>query len=319
MRRGQDRQSGLSRVAQQTALLFPGQGGHDPRMLDGVRTLPEFDARYAVVCQALGVDVLGELERGGRDFLDRNKVSSLLTVLVGSLSLTRYLETLEAAGSAPPRYLSGYSVGQWTALYAAGCLSFAKMVEVVAARADLMDACFRYAAGGMGAFIGVTAETLDDYLDELRDAGHEIAISNYNCLGQYSVSGTREAVELAVAGAERIHPRKAVVLPVAGAWHSRLLEPAATAFADYLQDLELAPPAVAVIDNTGGDYLSGDLPAVKRSLARHVSQPVLWEQGIRRLIADGCDNFVEIGFGDLLTKFGFFIDRDKAHSSFYVG
>ena len=296
-----------------TAVLFPGQGAHDLSMLDGVRHAKDFAERYETIRRVLGSDPVEEIRCGNREYLNQNKVSSLLTVLASSLSLDLFLEH---EGNEPDFY-GGYSVGLWTALYAAGALSFEKTVEAVAVRAECMDECFRETQGGMMAFIGIKEAVLENYLDGIRSKGHSIAISNYNCAGQYSVAGTKEAIEIAYANADSLHPRKVAILPVQGAWHCELVRPAERKFSTYLEGVEFAPLKVPVMDTLEGGFFPEDPNLAKERLARHISHPVRWEMGIRYLIDLNCDEFVEVGYGNVLTKFGFFIDRDKTFRAFY--
>jgi [acyl-carrier-protein] S-malonyltransferase len=297
-----------------TAVLFPGQGAHECSMLEGVANGNLFAERYEKVRRTLQCNPMEEFSKGNRNYVNRNKVSSLLTLLVSSLSLDMYLDVEDEL----PVFYAGYSVGQWTALYAAGCISFDALIDIAAARADCMDDCMKERQGVMMAVIGVREEALEEYLDAIRKQGHFIVISNYNCLGQYSISGTKEAVEIAYANAESLHPRKTAILPVQGAWHCELLKPAETAFAAYLNTISLAPPRIPVVDGMTGDLLPENMEIVKQQMARHISHPVRWGKGIQRLIQAGCEEFVEIGYGNVLTKFGFFIDREKTHRSFYL-
>ena len=300
--------------ATKTAVLFPGQGAHDCNMLDGVVASKRFAERYELVCQVLRSDPLKELRNKNIHFLNQNKVSSLLTILVSSLSLDLYLEKEREI----PSYYTGYSVGQWTSLYAAGAFPFETLIEIVSARADFMDECFKTNQGAMMAFIGVRESVLEEYLESIRKQGHFIVISNYNCLGQYSLAGTKEAIEIAYGNADLLNPRKTVILPVQGAWHCQLLEPAEKAFASYLEPFHFSPLTVPVLDMKTGDFFPDTIECMKPLLAAPVSHPVFWDKGIKHLIQEGCEEFVEVGYGNVLTKFGFFIDRDKIHRSFYT-
>ena len=296
------------------ALLFPGQGAHDVKMLEGVRGLPGFAARYALVADALGSSPLDEIAAGHADYLNQNRVTALLTLLASSLSLDLVHE--QTGGRAD--FVAGYSVGQWTALHAAGALSFEELVAVVAKRSALMDACFAETTGAMLAVIGLKAEVLENLCAGLRAKSHRVWVSNYNCVGQYTLAGTAEAVEAAERALAELKPRKVARVPVSGAWHSPLLADAHAQFQAYLPTMRLAVPAVPVIDNVTGAWLPTERPALDLHLARHLDHPVLWEQGIKTLLAKGARRFVEIGYGNVLTKFGFFIDRSVEHQAFYV-
>lgn len=295
------------------ALLFPGQGAHDPKMLDGVKGLPGFAERYALVSDALGSAPLDAIA-DDPDYLNQNRVTALLTLLASSLSLDRYHETTGRRAD----FVAGYSVGQWTALYAAGALSFERLVAVVAKRSALMDACFVETAGAMLAVIGLKADVLEGLCERLRGEGHQVWVSNYNCVGQYTLAGTASAIAAAEAAVAELKPRKAARVPVSGAWHSPLLATANAGFHAYLASVALEPPSVPVVDNVTGDVLPADRTTLDLRLADHLDHPVLWEQGIKTLLGRGARRFVEIGYGNVLTKFGFFIDRSVEHQAYYV-
>lgn len=297
---------------QDVALLFPGQGAHDFDMLDRVSNLHGFKERHETVCDLIGENLYHKLYEQDRAYINQNKISSILTVLASAQLLDLYRD--ENEGSA--HYYAGYSVGQWTSLYAANAINFEQLIQILIKRAELMDDCFKDQSGAMMAIIGLKDEVVEQYLSEIRDKGHFIKISNYNCVGQLSISGTREAIQLANDGIAKLRPKKSIILPIQGAWHCSLLEPAENAFADYLDTVDMKLPEIEVIDNVTGEFMPQDMKALKDDLCRHISHPVLWEKGMRHLIDHGCKEFVEIGHGSLLTNFGFFIDRHLDHKTF---
>ena len=297
------------------AALFPGQGAQAATMLDGIAHAPHFAERYTLVATALGIDLQAALKQEqAATLLNRNEVSSLLTVLVSTLAYDRW----QAQRHTPPTYVAGYSVGQWTALWVAGVLSFADLVTVVLKRAHFMNCAVAAQPGGMIGVVGLRAESIERALAPLQAAGYQVAISNINCLGNYSLAAERAAIEPTLTALAACAPKKVIPLPVAGAWHSALLQPAADEFAAYLADVELAAPRLPVSDHVTGAFLPTEPHALRVQLARHLCAPVLWQQGIERLIAAGCRHFVELGYGRILTQFGFFIDRSCQHETFYA-
>ncbi len=295
------------------ALLFPGQGAHDLCMLNGLMTSRKFKVRYECVCESLKCNPLKEIEKGNTNFLHQNKISSILTVFVSTLSLDIFLQK---ANEVPQSY-AGYSVGQWTALYAAKAVSFEKLIEIVKNRAELMDACFNDKDGGMMAIIGVSEDSIKSFIRDIQNEGQYIEISNYNCLGQYSIAGTKEAIQLAFKRVDSIQPKKKMILPVQGAWHCALLGPSEKEFLKYLQNIDLKTPIYPLVDNYTGTLFPNDIDQMKLNLAKHICHPVLWEKSIKTMIAMGCSEFIEIGYGNVLTKFGFFINRDVEFKTFY--
>ncbi|MCH4894273.1 acyltransferase domain-containing protein [Sphingomonas sp. SFZ2018-12] len=286
------------------ALLFPGQGAQHPSMLDAVRAVPEFDARYALVRETVGSLVIDRVERGDDVALRSNKASSLLTILASSLAWLAW----DRASDVRPSCVAGYSVGQWTALHAAGALDFETLVRVVSTRADFMDECMRGEPGGMYAVLGLPLGVVNDQLARLREDGHLVWVSNVNCPGNCSIAGTLTALAAAVECLAALTPKKLAPVPVSGAWHSPLLSTAADRFHDALLGIELAPTAIPIVDNVTGGWLADDPSERRAQLARHLTSPVLWQSGMQTCLAS-CRRFIELGHGGSLTKLGFFLDR----------
>jgi [acyl-carrier-protein] S-malonyltransferase len=298
-----------------TALLFPGQGAQARSMCDGVRRSSEFAARYRTVKAIGGIDILERLDGGDLAPLEQNLCTALLTVLVSALSFDHLL--LERAEA--PAAVAGYSVGQWSAMYAARMLSFESLVTIVVARARLMDACSSGEPGAMCAVLGVRPDALEALLQTLRAEGLPVYLSNDNCLGQYSIAGSERAVAAAEARLKALQPKKLVRLAIRGAWHCPLLTEAATRFREQLETLPLAPPELPVIDNVSGGWLPSDPTALRDNLARHLSHAVRWQSGMATLKQTGCNRFIEVGFGRQLSKFGFFLDRHAEFSGYAYG
>jgi [acyl-carrier-protein] S-malonyltransferase len=274
-------------------------------MFEGVRRVPGFRSKYEIICEHTGVDVLRAHTDGSNDILNRNLVSSLMAILVSAVSLDTYLERL------PPRisYFSGYSVGQWTAIYAANMITFDDLVRIVSTRAKFMNESVEKEPSGMSAVIGIDESILENLLADLRTEGLPVFISNYNCIGQYSIAGSLKALQIAEERINSLQPRKLIRLPVSGAWHCSILNAASAKFASFLETVTFGPPRLPIIDNVTGDWLPEGGPALKASLALHLTHPVLWHRGIKKLVAEGATTLREIGYGNMLTKFCFFIDR----------
>ena len=296
----------------ETALLFPGQGAHNPLMLEGLRHHKSFKDRYNIVCDGLGFDPLKLIAAGNECLINENAVSSLLTVLASVISLDEWFSDNEK-----PRSVAGYSVGQWTALYAAGAVTFEQLVSIIIQRASFMDECCTENPGAMMAVIGVSPVSLSVFCEGLRNEGYDIIISNFNCYGQYSLAGKKASIDVALVRIADLKPKKCIKLPTNGAWHCHLLQPAAIKFKMYLEMYRFSKFEYPVIDNVNGKFLPSEKEALLEQLSRHVSNPVQWETGLKTLIEYGCKKFVEVGYGNTLTKFGFFADRSVEHSTFY--
>ena len=293
------------------ALLFPGQGAQTITMLEPFRAASGFAAHLAVVSDLLGGDPLAADETS----LNQNKTSSLLTVAASLCAL----ELWRARAGAAPRAVAGYSVGQLTALYAANVLEAPALLTLVARRADLMDRAIDSARpSGMLAVIGPDLPKVEAICAEAQAAGLLLAITNYNAPGQLTLGGELAGLDFAERRLAALRPRRLRRVPAAGAWHSAVLEPAVDGLADLLATVEFRPAAVPVIDNVTGGWLPdpiAEAAAFRRAVARQVAAPVRWADGVRTLKAAGVRRCVEIGYSDLLTKFGFFVDRELVHEA----
>lgn len=292
------------------AICFPGQGAHNAGMLGKYVEMPDFASHYTVISDVLGFSPLAEIEKNPQA-VNSNSVSSLLTVLCSRLAFLRFIESGNQAD-----YLSGYSVGQYTALHFAGCFDFPVLAETVAKRAQLMDKSFEGKQGSMLAIAGVPQAKIEELLKDMTAKGLQIWISNFNCFGQYSLAGEKKAIDEMLERAESLDPKRLVELPVGGAWHCPLLNEAKDELHSLLEKQNWNPPSLPVVNNVSGDLMPDETEAIKSELVKHVCSPVQWEKGIRTLIARGCDTFTEVGYGNVLTKFGFFIDRSLEYKAF---
>jgi [acyl-carrier-protein] S-malonyltransferase len=292
------------------ALVFPGQGAQHLGMLEPFRAAPDFDRHCSTVSALVGWDVR-RLDRQPADALTANLASSLLTVLCSVLALGRARE------GGPPMAVAGYSVGQWTALHAAGMLDEESLFGLVAQRARLMDEALAAAPhSGMLAIIGVGRPDIDAVCAAAAAEGLMLQLCNDNAPGQVTLGGSEPGLAFAERWLAPRQPRVVKRLPVTGAWHSPLMSPVVAPLRGAIAALDLAPARCPVIDNCSGDWLPpGDGPALTETLALQVARPVLWQQGVRRLIAAGAVRCLETGWGDVLTRFGFFIDRSVRHEA----
>jgi [acyl-carrier-protein] S-malonyltransferase len=279
-------------------------------MLDPFRDSPEFGGLYDRMCAELGDDPLARAKTDPA-VVNRNVVSSLLTVVASVLALERLHHSQPRASAVA---VSGYSVGQWSALHAAGVIDAETLIRVVAARARLMDECIEAAPpSGMLAVIGVREADLMAICAEAASRGETLEITNWNAPAQSTLGGTEEALAWATERLRPLRPKRVLRIAVAGAWHSTLLAPAVDRLARLLASVELRAARVPVIDNTTGAWLPEDPAARRSALARQVAAPVRWHEGVRTLIGHGARELLEVGYGDVLTRFGFFVDRSVAH------
>lgn len=293
------------------AWIFPGQGSHAPQMVEGCRGMRTFEAHIGLLDELAGHDVLARLDQEGEGYLNRNETAAALTVLVSATHLAEMRQERPA-----PARAAGYSVGQWTALVAAEACSLETALRAVWARSQYMNAALAGRRTGMSGVVGLTVEVVDDICSRLSSDGRVLAVSNVNAPGNISVAGDVAALDDAAeafrgAGAYRVVP-----LPVSGAWHSPILRSAVSPFRSYLDQVELRSPQCPVMDNITGGVLPVDRPSLLHALAEHVAAPVRWLDCVRSLLTDGVGRFIEIGHGDMLTRFGRFTDRTASFESY---
>jgi [acyl-carrier-protein] S-malonyltransferase len=197
-----------------------------------------------------------------------------------------------------PAAMAGLSLGEYTALYAAGGVSFEDALRLVQRRGELMQAASQSPPGGMVSIMGLEPVQVDDLCRTAGSAG-AIQPANYNCPGQIVVSGEKAACEQIVGLVEAAGGR-AIPLKVAGAFHSPLMKPAAEGLARMLAATPFATPRIPVIANVNCQpHRDGD--TIRAWLTEQLTQPVRWQASIERLIGEGIEQFVEIGPGRVLS------------------
>jgi [acyl-carrier-protein] S-malonyltransferase len=235
---------------------------------------------------------------GPAEQLNRTKYTQP-AIFTTSIAIMRVLQgsgvTCQAA--------AGHSLGEYTALVAAGVLPFAAALEIVTRRAEMMDEVASRGEGGMAAVIGLEREAVADICRAVSasdDARGIVQPANFNAPNQVVISGAGEALEEAVAEARRRGARKVITLAVSGPFHSSLMAGIGERLRPVLERREFSAPKVALAMNATGDLVS-DPDNIKELLVAQVSSPVLWEESIRRLEAEGFGSFLEVGPGQVLS------------------
>lgn len=208
------------------------------------------------------------------------------------------LATLREQGKLPagePQLALGLSLGELTAYCAAGVFDFATGLRIVAERGRLMQLACEQTVGGMAAIIGEERAKVAELCREF-----DIEAANFNAPGQIIISGEKAKIDQAVSGAKDRGMKKVIPLNVAGAYHSRLMEPARAAFAAFLETVSFSAPKFTVFTNTTGQAI-GDPAAIKTALVKQVVSSVLWEDCMRAAAAAGATEFWELGPGGTLA------------------
>jgi [acyl-carrier-protein] S-malonyltransferase len=280
-----------------TAFLFPGQGAQLVGMgKDVADAVPQAADVYAKANDILGFDIATLCFEGPAEALNTTAMSQP-AIFVTSVAL---LEALKTKSDLTPDVTAGLSLGEYTALYAAGVIGFEDALELVAKRGQAMQAAAEASEGGMVSIISMDPEQVQALCDQARQ-GESLQPANFNCPGQIVISGAKTACDRAEALAMEMGAAKAVRLEVAGAFHTDLMAPAAAALKEALAGCTLHDPSpIRVIANTTADYYM-DTDAVRPSLVSQLTSAIQWQGSMERLLADGVETFYEIGPGRVLT------------------
>lgn len=284
------------------AFIFPGQGSQSVGMgRDLAAASPAAAAVLAEADAALGEPISVLAWSGPEDVLNmtENAQPALLATSIAYLAAIR--ERWAAAGVEPPelRFAAGHSMGQYSAMVAAGVLSLGDAVRLVRERGRLMQASGSGRHGAMAAIIGLDDAALPELV--VRASGNGVfGVANRNAPGQVVVSGERAAVEAGVEIAKSLGAKRAIVLPVSVAAHSPLMADAAAAMRPILATAAFADPAVTLLANADARPLTSG-GACRAELVEHLTAGVDWVRAIETMTAAGVNTFVEIGPGRVLT------------------
>ena len=215
-----------------------------------------------------------------------------------------------------PQYVAGHSLGQFSALCAAGALSFADGLALVRRRGELMKAAGEAQPGAMAAILALDVSQVETACAQAsRETGRPVQVANDNCPGQVVISGDKRALEAAIALAKEAGARKVVQLPITIAAHSPLMASAAVAFSETVANTPILPAEVPVVANTSGRPLRKP-EEVRTELNAQLTGGVRWRQSMDFLRREGVDTFIEVGPGDVLTTLMKRIDRKATRRSF---
>jgi [acyl-carrier-protein] S-malonyltransferase len=279
------------------AFVFPGQGSQSVGMLNSISERPEVLATLQEASDALGEDVAKLIAEGPAEALSltTNTQPVMLTAAVA------FYRAWLAAGGSAPKVMAGHSLGEYSALVAAGVISFKDAVPLVRFRAEAMQTAVPVGTGGMAAILGLDdAAVIQVCAEASLASGGIVEAVNFNAPGQVVIAGASEAVTkacelLKVAGAKRALP-----LPVSAPFHSSLLQPASEKLKSYLANIEFKAPIISVINNVDVEILSDPI-AIKDALVRQAAKPVRWQETIQAMAAQGVTQVVECGPGKVLA------------------
>lgn len=282
-----------------TAFVFPGQGSQYVGMgRDLYETYPEARALFDEADRILGFSLSQLCFEGPKEELD-DTINTQPAIFAMSVAC---LAALNPWSSANPLFVAGHSLGEYSALVAAGALDFADGLKLVRERGRVMKEAGELNPGAMAAIIGLDAGTLQEICQE---ASFQLPVSivqiaNYNAPGQIVISGHKDALERAMEMAKERGARRVIPLAVSIASHSPLMRPAAEAFADAVAQVDFHQPQVPVVANVTAAPIT-TVAEIRDELVEQLTSTVRWVESIQYMIAQGVTTFVEIGPNNVLT------------------
>ena len=284
-------------------LLFPGQGSQKPGMgADLAESISAARAIFEEADDALGFRLSKLCFEGPEEDLrlTENTQPAILTCSIAALAAVR-------EKGIEPDFVAGHSLGEYSALVAAGAISFRDAVQLVRKRGRFMQEAVPAGVGAMAAILGMEPEKVADVCARAAE-GEVVSAANFNSPGQIVIAGHAGAVQRAVDLAAAAGAKKAVLLPVSAPFHCALMEPARDRLAPELDGIAFNDLKMPLVNNVSAAVVNSGAEA-REGLKRQASSPVLWEQSIQRLAAEGVDFFLEIGPGRVLTGLLRSIDR----------
>ncbi|MBE6190448.1 MAG: ACP S-malonyltransferase [Rikenellaceae bacterium] len=269
--------------------VFPGQGAQYAGMgKDLYDNNAEVRAMMERANEILGFRLTDIMFAGTAEELKQTKVTQP-AVFLHSVAMAKALD-------AKPDAVAGHSLGEFSALVVSGALSFEDGLRLVSKRAQAMQACCEAVEGGMAAVLSLTDEQVEQICAETEGV---VVAANYNCPGQLVISGEKRAIEAACVKAKKAGARRALPLPVGGAFHSPLMEPAREELEKAIAEAAFQTPACPIYQNVDAKPHT-DPEEIKQNLIAQLTAPVRWTQIVREMLADGVDAITELGPGTVL-------------------
>ena len=272
------------------AYVFPGQGSQFPGM---AKRLYETDETAREMLEKaneiLGFRITDIMFEGTAEDLKQTKVTQP-AIFLHSVVLAKCLPDFR------PDMVAGHSLGEFSALVAAGAMDFEEGLKLVSIRATAMQKACEITEGGMAAILALQDEKIEQIC---RETEGTVVAANYNCNGQVVISGEKASVEVACAKLKEAGAKRALPLPVGGAFHSPLMEPAREELAEGIRKAVFHTPVCPVYQNVTA-MPSTDPEEIKANLLSQLTSPVRWTQSVKNMIEDGADHFIELGPGKVL-------------------
>ena len=272
------------------AYIFPGQGSQFPGMAKDLFDSSEIAKEHLLKANGiLGFDITQIMFEGSADDLKQTKVTQP-AIFLHSVTLAMTVENFK------PDMVAGHSLGEFSALVANKALAFEDALTLVSKRATAMQKACEQNPSTMAAVLGLA----DDKVEEIcHDIDEVVVAANYNCPGQLVISGSNEGVSIACEKMKEAGAKRALPLPVGGAFHSPLMEPARQELAEAIESTNFATPICPVYQNVNASP-STDVEEIKKNLIAQLTAPVRWTQTVQNMVKDGATHFTECGPGKVL-------------------
>jgi len=289
-----------------SAYLFPGQGSQHVGMGHELyQTEPASRAVFDHANDLLGFSISEICFSGPEDVL-KDTANQQPALLVTSIAALRAMEAREWS---PPQYVAGHSLGEFSALVAAGSLQFLEALSLVRKRGELMKKAGKQEPGAMAAILALDVASVEQICNTvMMKTGRPIQVANDNCPGQVVISGDCETLDEAVGLAREAGARRTVKLPISIAAHSPLMQSVSAEFSDVVDSIPIEAPRIPVIGNVSARPLNS-VEEIRTELKAQLTSPVLWTGSMNYLLECGVSNFIEVGSGEVLLGLIKRIDR----------
>ena len=273
------------------AYIFPGQGSQFPGM--GKDLFDKFEMAkemFHVSDEILGFDLSTILLKGSKEDLQQTRVTQ------PAIFLHSIITAKVMGADFQPDAVAGHSLGEFSALTAAGVIDFESGLKLVSQRAEAMQKACNISKGTMAAILGMEDKKVDEICHQISGV---VVAANYNCPGQLVISGSIDAIESACEDLKAAGAKRALILPVGGAFHSPLMEPARAELENAIDSTSFSDPLCPIYQNSPAIAVEDPIE-IQKNLIAQLTAPVRWSQSINSMIESGITNFIEVGPGKVL-------------------